>query len=74
MCRPSLFSGVAMAPPIEVFQLTRDFQVKFALDFSVDLLTASWRNLKLPVLGYFSHLDKWQMNNDVHIEPQIKML
>ena len=25
--RPSLFAEVAMAPPIEVFQLTRDFQV-----------------------------------------------
>ncbi len=28
-CRPSLFGDVAMAPPIEVFQLTRDFQVAF---------------------------------------------
>jgi hypothetical protein len=33
-CRPSLFGDVAMAPPIEVFQLTRDFQVVYLFIFA----------------------------------------
>ncbi len=39
----SLFSEVAMAPPIEVFQLTRDFQARFP---SSQLSWYSWTRVK----------------------------
>jgi hypothetical protein len=54
-CRPSLFGDVAMAPPIEVFQLTRDFQVVFyfCLKLLQQFARLPWFGPYLEAFGYF---------------------